>query len=71
MDVVVQITTWASNLQQAAAGATGEAGAGAAAQMTETVVPVLNAFKSVKSMGVAAVNSDEGIEQDLKIKIQD
>ncbi|MDP8218012.1 MAG: DUF3352 domain-containing protein, partial [Candidatus Theseobacter exili] len=67
LDLIIEITTWANSLQQQAAGTPSTE---TAAAITETVIPVLNALKTVESIGVVAVNEKDGIEQSVHIEIK-
>ncbi|MDP3980831.1 MAG: DUF3352 domain-containing protein, partial [Chlamydiota bacterium] len=66
MNLIIQITTWANNLQRAT---------GAAAVTEETVqqnvLPILESLKVLKAIAVEAVNREKGIEETMYIQIED
>lgn len=68
---VVEVLRWVIQFQNMQAG--GEEGAGSeqAALLEQQVVPAIEVFKTFKSIGMSTVYSDKGIEQKVKISIDD
>lgn len=68
IDIIVEITKWANNLQK---GRGGEAAAQTDQLLQENILPLLESLKVIKAVAVEAVNQDKGIEETLYVQIED
>ena len=66
MDIIIQITTWANNLQKAAGAAPG-----ADQAIQQNVLPLLESLRVLKSVAVEAVNRKNGIEETVYVNVED
>lgn len=69
LDEVVKVLRWVINFQ-AAQGGEGEANP-QMDMLEQQVIPAVDAFKAVESIGMSTVYSENGIEQNIKIAIDD
>ncbi|MBI1883798.1 MAG: DUF3352 domain-containing protein [Chlamydiae bacterium] len=67
LQVVIDITNWANNLQKGR----GEAGAQTDQIIQENVIPFLESLRVFKSIAVEAVNENHGIKETMYVQMED
>ena len=67
IDIAIDIANWAFTLQKGR----GVENPQAEKVLKDNIIPLLECFKAVRSVGVEAINSDEGVEETIFVNVRD